>query len=95
MRVENGNLNGVENRSSSIAIPSIGSHSQSRTGDTDDSSSDSVKLSGASSLVRLASNVHSNDRQSRIAQLASQVQSGSYQVNPQDVTQALLNNITL
>ena len=95
MRVENGNLNGIENKGSLGAIPSIGSNPQNRPGDADDSSSDSVKLSGASNLVPLARDVHSNDRQSRIAQLASQVQAGQYQVSSQNVTQALLKNITL
>jgi anti-sigma28 factor (negative regulator of flagellin synthesis) len=90
MRVENGNIGGVAGSGSFDSISSIGGEARGHSVETEDSSSDSVKLSGASGLIALAKNLNSSDRQSRIDALAAQVSSGNYQVNPEEVTRAVL-----
>ena len=93
MRIENGNLAGVGNSGSTGSTSAIGSHHRV-TADTDgDGISDSVQLSGASSLVALARQVNAADRQSRIGALAVQVQAGKYQVSAQDVSDSILKSI--
>lgn len=94
MRVENGNIGGIGGGSSFGSVGSIGAGTRSHSIETDESSSDSVKLSGASGLVALAKSLNSSDRQSRIDALAAQVNSGSYQVNPKEVSRAVLKQMT-
>ena len=91
MRIENQNVGGVGGSSSSSSLSSLGAGG-SRAGSLDraDYSSDVVKLSGASNLIALAKGVNSADRQSRIASLAAQVRSGSYQASFQDVSKAIV-----
>ncbi len=93
MRVENGNIGGVGGSGSSGSVRSIGMDPRIQPADGDDGSADTVKLSSASNLVALAKNVSSSDRQSKIASLATQVRSGTYQVNPGDVSQAMINQL--
>ncbi len=92
MRIENSNVGGVAGSGSFGSVQQTGSESNSRS--ADDSSSDTVKLSSASSLIALAKNVNDAGRQSRVAELTSQVRSGSYQVAPQEVSQAMLRQLT-
>jgi anti-sigma28 factor (negative regulator of flagellin synthesis) len=90
MRVENGNIGGVGGNGSFGSISSIGPDGRGNAVETEDISSDSVKLSGASNLIALAKSLNSLDRQSRLEALAAQVGSGTYQVNPQEVSRAVL-----
>ncbi len=93
MRVENGNVGGVGGGSSSGSVRSIGPDPRVQSLDGDDASADTVRLSSASNLVALAKNVSSSDRQSKIASLAAQVRSGTYQANPSDVSQAIISQL--
>lgn len=93
MRVENGNIGGVGGGSSFGSVNSIGAGARSYSSEVDESSADSVKLSGASGLVALAKSLNSSDRQSRIDALAAQLNSGNYQVNPQEVSRAVLKQM--
>ncbi len=89
MRVENQNAVAVGGTSSS-SLRQVGGGDSRGSGIGDDASSDVVKLSGASNLIALARNVQSADRQFRISSIAAQVRSGSYQINSQDVSKAIL-----
>jgi len=89
MRVDNGSLAGVGGSGPFDSTRSLGG-SRSYLADGDESSADSVKLSGASELVAIARNVTSVDRDSRIAALTSQVRSGAYGANSLDVSRALV-----
>ncbi len=91
MRIDNSNLTGVGGSGHSGAVGSVGVNGRAPAVDSDDAAADSVKLSSASSLIALAKNVSSADRQSRISQLASEVSSGTYQVNPRDVSRAIVS----
>ena len=93
MRVENGNITGVGGGSSSGAVRSIGPDPRIQSGNGDDASADTVKLSSAANLVALAKNASSSERQSKIASLASQIRSGTYQVSPSDASQAIINQL--
>ncbi len=93
MRVDNQDINSIGGGNTFAPVSPAGSHSKSSNKAADeDASSDVVKLSNASSLIQLARKVASADRQSRIHQLTSQVQSGTYQVNSQDVSQAIIKH---
>ena len=94
MRIENQNLGSVGGSSSSSSPSSVAAGG-SRVGsqDREDYSSDVVKLSGASSLIAMAKGASSADRQSRIAGLAAQVRSGSYQASFQDVSKAIVGQL--
>jgi anti-sigma28 factor (negative regulator of flagellin synthesis) len=93
MRVENGNIGGVGGGGSFGSVSSIGAGARGQSIEADESSADSVKLSGASGLVALAKSLGSSDRQSRIDALSAQLNSGSYQVNPQEVSRAVLKQM--
>jgi anti-sigma28 factor (negative regulator of flagellin synthesis) len=93
MRVENGNISGVGGSGSFGSVSPIGAESRGHSVETEDISADSVKLSGASSLIALAKSLNSSDRESRIEALAAQVGSGNYQVNPQEVSRAVLKQM--
>lgn len=93
MRVENGNIGGIGGGSSSSSVRSIGPDPRIQSGDGDDASADTVKLSSATNLVALAKNASSSERQSKIASLASQIRSGTYQVNLSQVSQAVVNQL--
>ncbi len=90
IRVENGNLAGVGGSGALDSTRSLNGGSRSHLADGDESSADSVRLSGASDLVALARNVTSADRQSRVAALTSQVRSGTYGANLLDVSRAMV-----
>ncbi len=91
MRVENGNIGGVGGSGSFGPANPIGSEPRDHSIETEGSSADTVKLSGASSLIALAKSLNSSERQSRVQDLAAQVNSGLYQANPQEVSRAVLN----
>ncbi len=93
MRIENGNIGGVGGGSSPGSVRSIGADPITQSGDRDDASADTVKLSNASSLVALAKTVTSSDRQAKIASLTAQIRSGSYQVNAGQVSQAIISQL--
>ncbi len=94
MRVENGNLGGVGGSGSFGSVSPIGADARNPSVEAEDSSADSVKLSGASGLIGLAKTLNSSDRQSRVESLAAQVSAGNYQVNPQEVSRAVLEQMT-
>jgi anti-sigma28 factor (negative regulator of flagellin synthesis) len=93
MRVESANIGGVGGSNSSGSVNPIGSEAGRHSLQTGDNSADSVSLSGASSLIALAKSLNSSDRQSRIDALAAQLNSGNYQVNPQEVSRAVLKQM--
>ena len=89
MRIENQNIGGVGGTGSSGSVGSVPPGSYPAHADQD-KSSDTVKLSSASSLIALAKNVNSADKQSRIATLAAQVRSGSYQSDLGGTSRAII-----
>ncbi len=93
MRVENGNIGGVGGSSSFGSISPVAADGRGHSVEPEDSSADSVKLSGASKLIALAKTLNSSDRQSRIDSLAAQLNSGNYQVNPLEVSRAVLKQM--
>lgn len=93
MRVENGNISGVGGGNPSGSVRSIGADPRIQSGDGDDASADTVKLSNASNLVALARNINSSERQSKVASLAAQIHSGTYQVNLSQVSQAIVSQL--
>ncbi len=93
MRVENGNIGGVGGGNSSGSVRSIAADPRIQSGDGDDASADTVRLSSATNLVAQAKNVSSSERQLKIASLASQIRSGTYQVNSSQVSQAIINQL--
>ncbi len=93
MRVENGNISGVGGGNSSGSVRSIVADPKIQSGDGDDASADTVRLSSATNLVAQAKNVSSSERQLKIASLASQIRSGTYQVNSSQVSQAIINQL--
>ena len=93
MRIENQNdLSAVGNARSS-ATQSVGQESRgaSATG-TSRSNGDQVDLSSASSLVDAAKNSVSTDRAARIARLTQQVQSGTYKIDPSQISRAMVQS---
>lgn len=94
MRVENGNIGGIGGGNSSGSVRSIGPDPRIQSGSGDDGSADTVKLSSASNLVALAKNLSSSDRQARIASFAAQIRSGTFQVNSDDVSQAIIRALS-
>ena len=93
MRVDNQNAVSIGGTSSSSLRQVGGGDSRTASGIGDDASSDVVKLSGASNLIALAKNVQSADRQSRISSIAVQVRAGTYQVDSQNVSKAILGHL--
>ncbi len=91
MRIENQNLTGVAGSGNSGAIRPTDSHS-AHTVAGQDKSDDTVNLSSASSLIALSKTLNSSDKQSRIAQLTAQVQSGTYQPDLASASRALIQS---
>ena len=91
MRIENGKLDSVVNSGASGGVHSVNSDSR-LSGSDADSPSDSVHLSGASSLIALARNLSAADRQSRVSTLTAQVQSGKYKIDAGQVSNAILES---
>lgn len=92
MRVDNNNVNSVGGSSSFGSVRPIGSDPRTSTIGGDETTLDTVKLSNARDLIALANKASGSDRQSRIADLTAQVRAGTYQVNPEDVSRAILKN---
>ncbi len=92
MRIDSQNLGGVNGAGSSGSVHSIDTARQSGAGAASDASYDTVSLSGASSLISLSKSLNVADKQSRIAQLAAQVQSGTYQPDLGAASRALIGN---
>ncbi len=93
MRVDNQNAVSVGGTSSSSLRQVGAADGRAASGVGDDASSDVVKLSGASNLIALAKNLHSADRQSRISSIAAQFRAGTYQVDSQNVSKAILGHL--
>jgi anti-sigma28 factor (negative regulator of flagellin synthesis) len=89
MRIENGNIGTVAGNTSSGPVHSVGPEDGSHI-DAGNGFSDTVSLSGASSLIALAKNVSSLERQSRVSALTAEVRSGAYQFSAEDVAHAIL-----
>jgi flagellar biosynthesis anti-sigma factor FlgM len=93
MRVDNNLANPIGGGTSVGSLGQAVAPARSPAQDLDDRAADSVRLSHASHLVALARNAQPADRQARIASLAEQVRSGTYQVDAKAVSQALINNL--
>ncbi len=89
MRIENQNIGGVGGTGSFGSIGSIPPGTHPVDGNQD-KSADTVKLSSASSLIALAKNLNSADKQSRVAALTAQVRSGSYQADLGGTSRAII-----
>jgi anti-sigma28 factor (negative regulator of flagellin synthesis) len=90
MRVENESIGALAGSGSPGSVSPAGADARDHSIGTEDSFADTVTLSSASGLIGLAKSMNAPDRQSRIDALAAQVSSGSYQVNPQEVSRAVL-----
>ncbi|HEX4166277.1 MAG TPA: hypothetical protein VHZ55_12485 [Bryobacteraceae bacterium] len=90
MRIENQNISGVAGSGNSGAVHSADNTSTSAAS-AGDNSDDTVSLSSASNLIALSKTLTSADKQSRIANLTSQVQSGVYQPDLPAASRALIN----
>ncbi|HEY7211868.1 MAG TPA: flagellar biosynthesis anti-sigma factor FlgM [Bryobacteraceae bacterium] len=93
MRVENGLTNSIGSSNGVGSAGQAGSNSRAQGVQAEDRSFDSVNLSSASDLVALAKNAHPVDRQQKVAALTAQVRSGSYRVDNQAVSQALIESL--
>jgi len=93
MRIDNGLTNQIGNSNGLGSLGQIGSNSRVSGADGDDRSADTVRLSSASDLIALAKNTQSVERQAKIASITAQVRSGSYRVDPQAVSQALISSL--
>ena len=92
MRIDQTSLAGVDGAGSSSSIGSTAGGLRSGLAG-EDRSDDSVKLSGASSLISLAKQVGASDKQSRIAALADQFRSGSYQADLAGTGRAIVQQL--
>jgi anti-sigma28 factor (negative regulator of flagellin synthesis) len=92
MRIDNANVTGVGGSGSFGSVPSIGTDKRSSALSGDEVSLDTVNLSNARDLIALAKQANGHDRQSRIASLTAQVRSGTYHVNSDDVSRAILKS---
>ena len=92
MRIDptsSGNIGGTQNTGHTQGAGGAqGTHGSQTVSDRDQ-----VDLSGASNLIALSAGTVSASRQAKIDALATQVQSGRYQVNPGQVAQAIVNNM--
>ena len=94
MRVDNNGLTGSIGSGNGLgSVGQVGSNSRTQATEAQDRSADSVNLSSASDLVAMAKSAQSIDRQQKIATLTAQVRSGSYQVDNQAVSQALIESL--
>lgn len=93
MRVENQNVNGLSGTGSSDSVRSINT-GVSAPETNEDKSSDTVRLSSASSLIALARGLNWIDKQSRVADLTTQFRSGSYEADPIGASRALVADQT-
>jgi flagellar biosynthesis anti-sigma factor FlgM len=93
MRIDNGLTNQIGSNNGLGSLGQVGSNSRVSGAEGDDRSADSVRLSNASDLIALAKNAQSVERQARIASITAQVRAGSYRVDPQAVSQALINSL--
>ena len=93
MRIDNGSTNSIGSGNGLGSVGQVGSNSRAQGTHGEDRSFDSVNLSSASDLVALAKNAQPLDRQEKIATLAAQVRSGSYRVDNQAVSQALIESL--
>jgi anti-sigma28 factor (negative regulator of flagellin synthesis) len=89
MRIESGNVGTIGGSGSSGSVRSVGGDDASSANGSH-GFSDTVSLSNASSLVAMAKNINSADRQSRVDSLTANIRSGNYRFSSGDVAQALL-----
>jgi anti-sigma28 factor (negative regulator of flagellin synthesis) len=94
MRIENGNIGTIGNGGSTGSVRSISADDAAHSSSADSAFSDTVSLSSASSLIALAKNVISSNRESRITQLSSDLRSGGYNFSLRDVAQAMIKQST-